>query len=253
MITDVGFEDFAFTQQLDQMPKLGGGTYQVSGDCATGAASCPTHNYGNLAPEYAMHGIVFKWAADSWVRGVHGEMTGSHPIVTEVAKNLQIEHNRFDGAWNKGKGGNGYLRGSRVWDSLYAFNTTRNLRHFTFQWSASNNVVIGNDFDSDLNLHGGWERRNLFENNAVRVPFEHRSGSCSANWWRRGRGERPGHLVADLLGRGQQGGQVVRIQRPAERLLPQHPGQADEGGRSVRGLQPLLALAQGLPVRIGCR
>ncbi|MGG8407141.1 GDSL-type esterase/lipase family protein [Streptomyces sp. 12297] len=181
MITDVGFEDFAFTQQLDQMPKLGGGTYQVSGDCATGAASCPTHNYGNLAPEYAMHGIVFKWAADSWVRGVHGEMTGSHPIVTEVAKNLQIEHNRFDGAWNKGKGGNGYLRGSRVWDSLYAFNTTRNLRHFTFQWSASNNVVIGNDFDSDLNLHGGWERRNLFENNAVRVPFEHRSGSCSAN------------------------------------------------------------------------
>ncbi|WP_240981620.1 MULTISPECIES: endonuclease/exonuclease/phosphatase family protein [unclassified Streptomyces] len=181
MITDVGFEDFSFTQKLDGMPKLGGGTYKADRECATAETVCPTHNYGNIAPEYAMHGIVFKWAADSWVRGVRGEMVGSHPVVTEVAKNIQIQDNYFDGSWNKGKGGNGYFRGSRVWDSLYAFNTTRNLRHFTFQWSASNNVVIGNDFDSDLNLHGGWERRNLFENNAVRVPAAHSSGSCTIN------------------------------------------------------------------------
>ncbi|MFE6690917.1 endonuclease/exonuclease/phosphatase family protein [Streptomyces sp. NPDC057743] len=174
MVVGVGFENFSFTQDMKGLPKLRGGTYDLSPEDAK-------HNYGNLAPEYAMHGIVFKWAANSWVRGIRADMTGSHPIVTEVAKNLQIEHNMIDGAWNKGKGGNGYLRGSRVWDSLYAHNTTRNIRHFTFQWSASNNVAIGNDFDSDLNLHGGWERRNLFENNTVRVPFEHRSSNCKAN------------------------------------------------------------------------
>ncbi|WHM41011.1 GDSL-type esterase/lipase family protein [Streptomyces sp. BPTC-684] len=174
MITDVGFEDFSFTEDLNGLPKLRGGTYQLTPAQAV-------HNYGNMAPEYAMHGIVFKWASDSWVRGVRADMVGSHPVVTEVARNIQVERNVFDGSWNKGKGGNGYLRGSRVWDSLYAFNTSRNLRHFTFQWSASGNVAIGNDFDSDLNLHGGWEHRNLFENNTVHVPYNHSSGQCETN------------------------------------------------------------------------
>ncbi|WP_433411557.1 RICIN domain-containing protein [Microtetraspora malaysiensis] len=174
VVEGVGFENFAFTQDMSGLPKLSGGTYSPSPADAV-------HNYGNLAPEYAMHGILFKWAVNSWARGLNATMTGSHPIVTEVARNLQIEHNSFDGAWNKGKGGNGYLRGSRVWDSLYAYNTSRNLRHFTFQWSASGNVAFHNDLDSDLNLHGGWERYNLFEQNTVRVPYDHRSGSCTAN------------------------------------------------------------------------
>jgi hypothetical protein len=174
MITGVGFEDFSFTEDINGLPKLLGGTYQLDPAKAV-------HNYGNMAPEYAMHGIVFKWASDSWVRGIRADMVGSHPVVTEVARNIQVEHNVFDGSWNKGKGGNGYLRGSRVWDSLYAFNTSRNLRHFTFQWSSSGNVALGNDFDSDLNLHGGWERRNLFENNTVHVPWNHSSGECESN------------------------------------------------------------------------
>lgn len=139
------------------------------------------HEYGNIAPAEAMHGIVFKWAVNGWVRGVTTYFTGSHPIVTEEAKNLEIVGNRFVGAWNKGKGGNGYLRGSRVWDSVYAGNVLRGLRHFTFQWSASDNVFVGNDTDSDVNFHGGWERRNLVEHNTIRVPYEHRPGSCTQN------------------------------------------------------------------------
>ncbi|MET8540911.1 hypothetical protein ABZW03_09675 [Kitasatospora sp. NPDC004799] len=174
VVEGVGFEDFAFTQDMTGLPKLGGGSYDLTPAQAV-------HNYGNIAPEYAMHGIVFKWAANDWARGLKAEMTGSHPIVTEDARNLQIERNSFDGAWNKGKGGNGYLRGSRVWDSLYAYNLSRNLRHFTFQWSASGNVAFRNDLDSDLNLHGGWEHNNLFEQNTLRVPYEHRSGNCQAN------------------------------------------------------------------------
>jgi hypothetical protein len=122
---------------------------------------------------------VFKWAVNGWVRGVTTYLTGSHPVVTEEAKNLRVEGNRFVGAWNKGKGGNGYLRGSRVWDSVYAGNTLRGLRHFTFQWSASGNVFVGNDTDADVNLHGGWERHNLIERNTVTVPAEHRPGNCT--------------------------------------------------------------------------
>ena len=163
-VVGVGFENLSFTQA---MPAL--------------KVADAVHNYGNMAPDLEMHGIVFKWAANSWVRGIRAEMTGSHPIVTEEASKLSIIDNYLDGSWNKGKGGNGYFRGSRVWDSLYAGNTTRNLRHFTFQWSASGNVVIGNDFDSDLNLHGGYERHNLFEMNKVTVPYGHRPGNCDSN------------------------------------------------------------------------
>ncbi len=174
IVQGVGFENFAFTQDMAGLPMLDGSTFHGSADDAV-------NNYGNMAPEYAMHGIVFKWAANSWARGLKATMTGSHPIVTEDALNLQVERNSFDGAWNKGKGGNGYLRGSRVWNSLYAYNLSRNLRHFTFQWSASDNVAFRNDLDSDLNLHGGWEHNNLFEQNTVSVAYDHRSGSCATN------------------------------------------------------------------------
>ncbi len=170
-VVGVGFENFSFTQAMAGLDPADA-----------------HHNYGNMSPAQEMHGIVFKWAANSWVRGMKAEMAGSHPIVTEEAKNLQIVDNELVGSWNKGKGGNGYFRGSRVWDSLYAGNTSRDLRHFTFQWSASGNVVIGNDLDSDLNLHGGWERNNLFELNTVRVPYDHRSASCRANCGEEGGG-----------------------------------------------------------------
>jgi hypothetical protein len=174
MVRGVGFSNFTTELPLTGLPKLGGGAH-------TATAADAIHNYGNIAPEYAMHGIIFKWAADSFVRNVKLSMTGSHPIVTEFAKNIQVQDNQVDGAWNKGKGGNGYLRGSKVWDSLYTGNTLRNVRHFTFQWGASGNVAIANDFDCDMNLHGGWERYNLFEMNTVKVPFNHSSGSCTAN------------------------------------------------------------------------
>ncbi|WP_260605208.1 discoidin domain-containing protein [Streptomyces sp. WAC01280] len=181
VVQGVGIEDLDITQELDGMPRLGGGTYDVTSADAKA-------NFGNIAPEYAQHGIVLKWAANVWIRRVATRMTGSHAIVTENAKNVQVQESSFDGSWNKGKGGNGYFRGSRVWDSLYAYNTSRNLRHFTFQWSASGNVALGNDFDSDLNLHGGWERRNLFEGNRAAVPFEHSSKNCRANCGEEGGG-----------------------------------------------------------------
>ncbi|MEU7000136.1 discoidin domain-containing protein [Nonomuraea sp. NPDC046570] len=181
IVQGVGIEDLTLTQDMAGMPKLGGGTYALDPADAR-------FNYGNMAPEYSQHGIVLKWAANSWIRRVGTEMTGSHAVVTESAKNIQVQESVFNGSWNKGKGGNGYFRGSRVWDSLYAYNTSRNLRHFTFQWSASDNVAIGNDFDSDVNVHGGWERRNLFENNKVVVPFEHASKNCQANCGEEGGG-----------------------------------------------------------------
>ncbi|RDB26659.1 hypothetical protein Hypma_005536 [Hypsizygus marmoreus] len=138
-------------------------------------------NYGNLAPDRAMHGIVFRYAKNCWVRNIRTFMTGSHPIATEAAKNIQVQDSYFDGAWNKGKGGNGYLRGSRVWDSLYFNLTQRNLRHFTFQWCSMGNVASFLNVTNDLNMHGGYESYNLLELNYVAPAYSHRSGSCTAH------------------------------------------------------------------------
>ncbi|CAE6339114.1 unnamed protein product [Rhizoctonia solani] len=156
VVHHVGIENLYMTHEIDGL-----------------SPESATRNYANLAPEQAMHGIVFRYARDSWVRNIQTFMTGSHPIATEAARNIQIQDNYFDG-------GNGYLRGSRVWDSLYYNNTLRNLRHITMQWCAMGNVVILNNMTNDMNLHGGWEGHNLFELNYVSVPYSHRSGSCSS-------------------------------------------------------------------------
>lgn len=163
-VVGVGLENFYMTQPMSTLNQADS-----------------VQNYGNMDPHAEMNGIVLKWAVNDWVQGIRSYMTGSHPIVTEEAKNVQIQDNFLDGSWNKGAGGRGYFRGSRVWDSLYADNVTRNLRHFTFQWSASDNVAIGNDIDSDFNMHGGYERRNLIELNTQAVPYAHRAGDCKSN------------------------------------------------------------------------
>ncbi|MBN2802284.1 MAG: hypothetical protein JXR91_04230 [Deltaproteobacteria bacterium] len=153
------------------------------------------HSYNNLDHEGAMHGIVMKWANNVFVRNVRTYMTGSHPVVTEFVRYASIKDNYFEGAWNKGKGGNGYLRLSKIWNSLITGNITRGIRHLTLQWSASGNIVAFNNIDSDINLHGGWERYNIVENNLVAVPFEHRECNpvCTAQdgtwyplWWAAG-------------------------------------------------------------------
>lgn len=175
LVEGVGFEDLFITQPLVDAPKLGGGTYNLTWEDAARV-------YTNIAPEYAIHGIVFRWAADSWVKNVRTFMTGSHAIVTEEARNLQIEDSVFEGSWNKGAGGNGYFRISRAWDCLVHNNTLRQLRHLTMQWSASGNVIIGNHVDCDLNFHGGWERLNLVEQNIADVPLDHKPNQ-GENWY----------------------------------------------------------------------
>jgi hypothetical protein len=181
MVEGVGFENFYLTQ--------------VAPGNLTAANAL--NNYNNLDYNGAINGLVFKWALNSYARNVRTYMTGSHPIVTEMAKNLQFENNYLEGSWNKGKGGNGYFRNSKLWDSTIKNNTLRSLRHLTLQWSASGNVVTGNNIDADINLHGGWERYNLIENNTANISFYHRdcnpncvvgdnSGTWYPIWWAAG-------------------------------------------------------------------
>ncbi|KAG8693360.1 hypothetical protein FRC08_009171 [Ceratobasidium sp. 394] len=87
VVHHVGIENLYITHEIDGL-----------------APENAQRNYGNLAPEQSIHGIVFRFARDCWVRGIQTFMTGSHPIATEAARNIQIQDNYFDGSWNKGKG-----------------------------------------------------------------------------------------------------------------------------------------------------
>ena len=173
-VLGAGIENLKITQPMTGVPAVGGGSYTLTTPTAE-------HNYNNMAAEYALHGIVLKWAVNCFTRNVSTYYTGSHAIATEFSKNLVVESCDFEGSWNKGKGGNGYVRFSKCWDSIIRDNKLRHLRHITLQWSASFNIIRNNDIDCDLNFHGGWERFNLLENNIVNVPFEHRFGDVNSS------------------------------------------------------------------------
>ncbi|WP_237566478.1 discoidin domain-containing protein [Paenibacillus sp. EZ-K15] len=172
LVEGVGFEHFYFTQDISYTPY----SHKNANDYdPVGNPDGVGLKYTNEAPEYAIHAIVFKWAQNGWVKGVRTYMTGSHPIVTEFARHMEFRDNIIFGSWNKGKGGHGYFRGSKLYDSKIINNTIDRVRHLTLQWSATGNVVSGNTMTVDMNLHGGWERRNLIENNTIAVPYLHRS------------------------------------------------------------------------------
>lgn len=182
-VTDVTFEDFLFTQSLEdtKYSNLNADTY----DAETNPNGVGYY-YVNAAPEYAIHGILFKYADNCMVKNVSMYMTGSHPIVTEFATNITVKNNYIDGSWNKGKGGHGYLRFSKIDDSLLENNTVRNVRHLAIQWSSSGNIVKNNDLSCDINLHGGWERNNWIVGNTSHIVYPHRSwedGSPETSTW----------------------------------------------------------------------
>lgn len=175
-VKNFGLQDFYLTMD------------KTTTDCAefnSGAYSTENpkgvlYRYENVCAADAIHGIILKFAENGWVDNVQIEMIGSHPIVTEFAKDITISNNKMDGSWNKGAGGNGYFRASKLYDSWLHNNSIKNVRHMALQWSATGNIVENNYLNVDLNLHGGWERNNLIRKNTIEVPFEHRSWSKGA-------------------------------------------------------------------------
>lgn len=175
-IKNFGLQDFSLTMDVTGTSCEGYNTELFSDLNPNGVL----HRYENLCAENAIHGIILKWVQGGWVDNVKIDMIGSHPIVSEFAKDITISNNTIDGSWNKGAGGNGYIRGSKLYDSWIHNNDIVNIRHLALQWSATGNIVEHNNLNVDLNLHGGWERNNLIRNNTITVPFEHRSWSNGA-------------------------------------------------------------------------
>eukprot|EP00828_Plagiopyla_frontata_P024021 TRINITY_DN3067_c0_g1_i1.p4 TRINITY_DN3067_c0_g1~~TRINITY_DN3067_c0_g1_i1.p4 ORF type:complete len:335 (-),score=136.13 TRINITY_DN3067_c0_g1_i1:670-1674(-) len=129
--------------------------------------------YENLAPDHAVDGIRFDWAVDCSVEDAAILRAGRHPLVFENSRDVRGSHLLIDGAWNKGTGGNGYVRFARCYDCELADSEVHNVRHLAFQWSATNNRVVRSRIYTDVNFHGSYSRDNTVLGSEVRPPNTH--------------------------------------------------------------------------------
>lgn len=170
MVRHVGLEDFSVV-------------FAVPGRNASEAA----FKYENLYPDRAVDSIRFEWAAFAWVRNVNIIMSGRHPLVLENVYGIQASGLHIDGSWNKGTGGNGYVRFSRAFQCGLRDSVIENIRHLAFQWSSAGNVVSDSLIRVDVNFHGGYSHHNTVRNCRVEPPKDHPwpavvTTSLNAHW-----------------------------------------------------------------------
>jgi glycosyltransferase Alg8 len=156
MTENVGLEEFSIT-------------HKAPGLIASEAKSV----YENLCPDHALDSIRFQWAAFSWIRNVNILMSGRHPLVFESSYGIHGRDLHIDGSWNKGPGGNGYVRFSRAFRCELRNSLVESIRHVAFQWSAAGNLVADSLIKVDVNFHGGYSHHNVVRNCIIEPPKEH--------------------------------------------------------------------------------
>lgn len=123
----------------------------------------PPDAYANLRPDHAVDGISLRGAAFPRLTDLAVIDAGRHPLNLDTVLAPVIRRVTLSGAWNKGPGGNGYLRLARTvrgrLDDVAAFG----LRHVVLQWSTHHTVLRRLTGDADINFHGGFAHHNRVE------------------------------------------------------------------------------------------
>ena len=127
-------------------------------------------HFENIQPRYAVDGVGFNYAANCEIDNLNIETAGRHPINLENSYGCTVRNTTIDGAWNKGKSGNGYLRIARSHYNLIEKSSVNNIRHVTLQWSASFNRLQDLDLGVDINFHGGYSHHNTVDNIRSNLP-----------------------------------------------------------------------------------
>ncbi len=132
------------------------------------------YDYENRFPDTEVDLLSLQWARHCRVENVALLQAGRHALVMENALQCSARGLVVDGAWNKGKKGNGYVRLARAYDCLLAASKVRNIRHITLQWSSAWNIIEDIDSGVDINIHGGYPHHNLIRRIRFHLPPEHR-------------------------------------------------------------------------------
>jgi len=136
--------------------------FTIKGDEDTSEYS---YIYKNINKRKIASSIKVKYAANINIEDINILNSYSHTIDLDTVYNISVKRIYADGSLNKGKGGNGYFKVSRTFNSKFEGITLLNLRHLTIQWSSAYNVFDGiNLYNTDLNFHGGGTHHNLIKN-----------------------------------------------------------------------------------------
>lgn len=133
-----------------------------------GAHPDPTR-YENAKPQGVVDGVFVHGALAPRLEDLEILDAGRHAVHLDGVLSPRVEKIRADGAWNKGKEGNGYFRVARTYYGAFRDLRLRGLRHLAIQWSSHDNLFSGVDADCDVNFHGGFTQRNRVEG-ATLVP-----------------------------------------------------------------------------------
>ncbi|AAC07558.1 glycosyltransferase family 2 protein [Aquifex aeolicus] len=129
--------------------------------------------YENLFPGYKVDGIRLRWVSESSLINVKVLMAGSHPLSLENSYGVKVKNFKAFGSWNKGKGGNGYVRIYKSHRIVFVKCYVKGVRHFVIQWASSRNVVKNCTFFVDVNFHGGYSRFNTVKDSEIIIPKGH--------------------------------------------------------------------------------
>lgn len=130
--------------------------------------------YENRFPQERVDMIRFDYAAYSQLDNIKILDAGRHAFVFENVYGCRAQHMEIDSAWNKGKGGNGYVRFARAFHSTFEYSKVENIRHVTLQWSSTGNVLSHLDLGVDINLHGGYSHDNTIKDIVFHIPKYHK-------------------------------------------------------------------------------
>lgn len=159
--------------------------------------------YENILPDYAVGGLLFKGCFKPLVENVGVVGAGSHPFEFESCLGPVCRNVSADGAWNKGKDGNGYFRVSRTRNGSFTVGDIHDIRHTAIQWSSFDNIFHDWKTNGDINIHGGFAHRNRFTRVDSKVRPGHPWGSVTrtpadASW---APPDGPGNEVFDMEGK----------------------------------------------------
>lgn len=116
--------------------------------------------YENSQPDLMIAGIEIKYASHITLENIEITNSGSSPLIFERSYACSAKNINIDGAINKGKGGNGYLRLNKSFHTYLENISVKNIRHIVFQWASAYNEIDGLYSEVDVNFHGGGSHDN---------------------------------------------------------------------------------------------
>jgi len=122
------------------------------------------HRYKNVDNTRFIDGIKLKYVRSSSLSNIEILNSGSNPLVFERSYNCYGENIKIEGALNKGKQGNGYLRFNKSFRIHLNHVDVRKIRHIVFQWGSAYNTIDNIYSEVDVNFHGGSSHHNRVTN-----------------------------------------------------------------------------------------